>query len=228
MKKSTEISIKIIIVAAILGAIGYYYFNKFNKPIAPPITKSQIIKLPEKPKFSPKKEQKLSDNNDNKTLIKPKKITKNYKITIENILLPNRFNKIILCLQQDNITFNTSYKTEKILFNRVLIGPFQKKSDLRKMEAKIRNIRIKDYLKYKFKKGYYLQVGCFTKQKIFNRFIAFLKQNKIYNIKHMEVKIPKKIYSISILVNSEKKLNQIKSFLDNKSVHYKIIEESNE
>jgi len=79
LKKSTEISIKIIIVAAILGAIGYYYFNKFNKPIAPPITKSQIIKLPEKPKFSPKKEQKLSDNNDNKTLIKPKKITKNYK-----------------------------------------------------------------------------------------------------------------------------------------------------
>ena len=229
MKKTTDIILRIIIVAVILGAIGYYYYKRFTKPVAP-ILKSEVIKLPEKPDFSPKPEEVNLQKPDNKSVNKVKIETDNstiqkqinYSILIENILSQKELNEIVNFLKQfKNVKFNTSNKTGRVLFKRVLIGPYSRKIDVIKMEGKISEMKIKDYLRLKLRGYYFLHVGSFADNNRLKSFVTFLKQNRIYNIKYMDVKVKKKIYSINITLNSNDTFKQIKSFLDQESVTYK-------
>ncbi len=247
MKKTTDIFLRIIIVGVILGAIGFYYFKKFTKPVAP-VLKSEIIKLPEKVEIIQKKvkiEKKVvtkstnEDNNslnqvkkDNNTNVKKTAITieKNYTINVERILSERKLNELVKFLKQvPDVTFKTSFQRKKVEFKRVLIGPYLRKINVIKMEAKIRDMQIRDYLRLKLKNGYYLHVGSFADKSRLEAFVTLLRKNRIYNIKYMVVKVPKKVYSVKIIVHSDKTLNQIKSFLNAESLHYhyKTMQKSN-
>jgi len=244
LKKSTDIFIRILIVGAILGAIGYYYYKRFTKPVAP-VLKSEIIKLPEKPAFTPKPLKKVvpaqtetaTDNNSKNIVAKKDNITDNttsksvinYKITVEKLLSRKKYNELIEFLTHiKNIKFDSSKKVAQIEFKRVLIGPYLKKINLIKMEAKIRGMHINDYLRLKFKNGYYLHVGSFANKSKLEAFVTLLRQNRIYNIKYMVVKVPKKVFFINIYTDSKDTFTQVKSFLDNESIQYSVFKENNE
>ena len=89
------------------------------------------------------------------------------------------------------------------------------------MEGKISEMKIKDYLRLKLRGYYFLHVGSFADNNRLKSFVTLLRQNRIYNIKYMDVKVKKKIYSINITLNSNDTFKQIKSFLDQESVTYK-------
>jgi hypothetical protein len=239
MKKSTDTIIRVFFIIAIFGAIGHYYYQKFKHPVAP-VLKSPMIQIPSgnlsmtskdnSPAHIHKSEKNIhSTATDRKSLMAQKKLEKpdkTFTVTIFNIPVKSKiFDKTVSFFNALSTKIKIS-KTEKkgiVLFKRVLIGPYYKKTDMIKESGKIDSMKI-DSLRLKIKKNYYIHVGSFSNKNKLNEFVKYLRKHGINNIVFMDVKVPKKTIEIRADNIDNASLTKLKDFLTKNGLTYKITE----
>lgn len=236
MKKSTDTIIRIFFIIAIFGAIGHYYYQKFKHPVAP-MLKSEIMKLPKetvsKNKVSTdnhtKKVEKKSIENGNISVKNiPAKVEKKktYSLIITGILknsnLASEVSSHIHSIS-DNIKVSLSDSKGVMLFKRVLIGPYSKKTEMIKAGERINSLKIES-IRLKIKGNYYIHVGSFSNETKLNEFVDFLRKHGFNNIAFMNVKVPKTFVKIEAENLDNETLNRITDFLKKKNLKFKITE----
>jgi cell division protein FtsN len=239
MKKSTDTIIRIFFIIAIFGAIGHYYYQKFKHPIAP-VIKSPMIQIPSENLSIPQKDNNSVQIHKAETSVNPTEVekkplpaqkkvekqSKTFKVTISNIPVKSSLVKDTLSFLNTLSTEIKTSKTEKqgiVLFKRVLIGPYYKKTDMIKESGKIDSMKI-DSLRLKIKKNYYIHVGSFSNKNKLNEFVKYLRKHGINNIVFMDVKVPKKTIEIRANNIDNASLTKLKDFLTKNGLTYKITE----
>ncbi len=236
MKKSTDTIIRIFFIIAIFGAIGHYYYQKFKHPVAP-MLKSEIIKLPKETVSKnnvstdnyTKKIVKRNIGNDN-TSVKniPAKVEekKTYSLIITGILKNSNLSSEVYSYIH-SISKNAKVKMSDskgvMLFKRVLIGPYSKKTEMIKAGERINSLKIES-IRLKIKGNYYIHVGSFSNENKLNEFVDFLRKHGFNNIAFMNVKVPKTFVKIEAENLDNATLNKITDFLKKNNLKFKITE----